>query len=92
MKVYSVTAIYKDDSGKEFHNEVAGVFSTLEKAQEYCEAEIKHTKSANEGEGLHIRHINECKGIESYKVEYKGWKNFTDYSSEVYRIKEFELK
>lgn len=88
MKVYTLTRILKNKEGDIWLNDVIDVYSNIEDAKAFAEDAMKRIEALNEGK-VNVTHRHESKGAESIEATYK---TIYDLSSEMYRIKEFEVK
>lgn len=87
MKVYTLTRICANKDGRVWHNEVENVYADIEDARAYAMDVMSRIEALNEGKII-VTHRNESKGVEPIEARYKS---IEDLSSELYRIKEFEL-
>lgn len=69
-------------------NEVIDVYSNPEDAKAFAEDAMRRIEALNDGK-INVTHRFESKGVESIEATYK---TIYDLSSEMYRIKEFEVK
>lgn len=88
MKVYTLTRILKNKEGDIWLNDVIDVYSNIEDAKAFAEDAMKRIEALNDGK-VNVTHRHESKGVESIEATYK---TIYDLSSEMYRIKEFEVK